>query len=176
MSDTCQRWPRIWRRCSVAPALLPQSEQTSTDKQARDLMAQSRFIRWFRELGITDVPLVGGKNASLGEMYCELMSKGIRIPNGFCGDGRGLLACLTGWWPRSADPHHPGRSRYAGSRQPRRATIQSLPASWSPVVLIASRSTPTPCSKRHRRLLRWSSQYVREKRRHKKGELCGFRC
>jgi hypothetical protein len=25
-------------------------------------------------------------------------------------------------------------------------------------------------------LLRWSSQYVREKRRHKKGELCGFRC
>jgi pyruvate,water dikinase len=46
-------------------------------------MAQSRFIRWFRELGITDVPLVGGKNASLGEMYRELASKGIRIPNGF---------------------------------------------------------------------------------------------
>jgi pyruvate,water dikinase len=46
-------------------------------------MAQPRFIRWFRELGIADVPLVGGKNASLGEMYCELAAKGIKIPNGF---------------------------------------------------------------------------------------------
>lgn len=42
-----------------------------------------RFIRWFRELGIADVGLVGGKNASLGEMYRELTPKGIRIPNGF---------------------------------------------------------------------------------------------
>ncbi len=46
-------------------------------------MAQPRFIRWFRELGIADVPLVGGKNASLGEMYRELAAKGIKIPNGF---------------------------------------------------------------------------------------------
>src|SRR6266511_2108996 len=46
-------------------------------------MAQSRFIRWFREFGIADVSLVGGKNASLGEMYRELASKGIKIPNGF---------------------------------------------------------------------------------------------
>jgi len=41
------------------------------------------YIRWFNELGIDDVPLVGGKNASLGEMYQTLTSKGIRIPNGF---------------------------------------------------------------------------------------------
>ncbi len=41
------------------------------------------FIRWFKEIGIGDVGLVGGKNASLGEMYRELASKGIRIPNGF---------------------------------------------------------------------------------------------
>ncbi len=46
-------------------------------------MTQPRFIRWFREIGIADVPLVGGKNASLGEMYGKLVSKGIRIPNGF---------------------------------------------------------------------------------------------
>jgi pyruvate,water dikinase len=45
-------------------------------------MAQ-RFIRWFAELGIADVGLVGGKNASLGEMYRELTPKGIRVPNGF---------------------------------------------------------------------------------------------
>ncbi|MCA9019220.1 MAG: phosphoenolpyruvate synthase, partial [Planctomycetaceae bacterium] len=30
-----------------------------------------------------DVPAVGGKNASLGEMYCNLSSKGISVPNGF---------------------------------------------------------------------------------------------
>ncbi|HCM68315.1 MAG TPA: phosphoenolpyruvate synthase, partial [Candidatus Kerfeldbacteria bacterium] len=42
-----------------------------------------RFILWFRELGIRDVPLVGGKNASLGEMYQKLVGKGVSIPNGF---------------------------------------------------------------------------------------------
>ncbi len=41
------------------------------------------FILWFNELGIEDVPLVGGKNASLGEMYRLLTKKGVRIPNGF---------------------------------------------------------------------------------------------
>jgi len=41
------------------------------------------YIRWFKEIGIEDVPFVGGKNASLGEMYRELTGKGIKIPNGF---------------------------------------------------------------------------------------------
>ena len=41
------------------------------------------LIRWFEELDINDVPLVGGKNASLGEMYQQLTPKGILIPNGF---------------------------------------------------------------------------------------------
>lgn len=41
------------------------------------------FIRWFAELGVADVPLVGGKNASLGEMYRELTQQGVRVPNGF---------------------------------------------------------------------------------------------
>lgn len=40
-------------------------------------------IRWFAETSITDVPLVGGKNASLGEMYRELAGQGIRVPDGF---------------------------------------------------------------------------------------------
>ncbi|RLB21192.1 MAG: phosphoenolpyruvate synthase, partial [Deltaproteobacteria bacterium] len=42
-----------------------------------------KFILWFNEIGIEDVPLVGGKNASLGEMYQKLHSKGIKVPNGF---------------------------------------------------------------------------------------------
>ncbi|MBD3310856.1 phosphoenolpyruvate synthase [Candidatus Woesearchaeota archaeon] len=41
------------------------------------------FILWFDQLGIDDVPLVGGKNASLGEMYRNLAPKGVNIPNGF---------------------------------------------------------------------------------------------
>ncbi|MBP1751413.1 MAG: phosphoenolpyruvate synthase [Geobacteraceae bacterium] len=42
-----------------------------------------RYIRWFDEIAIEDVALVGGKNASLGEMYRELTGCGVRIPNGF---------------------------------------------------------------------------------------------
>ena len=41
------------------------------------------FILWFDQVGIEDVLLVGGKNASLGEMYRHLTPKGVRIPNGF---------------------------------------------------------------------------------------------
>ena len=43
----------------------------------------AKYIRWFEEINIGDVPLVGGKNASLGEMYRELVQQGVRIPNGF---------------------------------------------------------------------------------------------
>jgi pyruvate,water dikinase len=43
----------------------------------------ARFVRWFRDIGLADVPLVGGKNASLGELYRELTPAGIRVPNGF---------------------------------------------------------------------------------------------
>ena len=41
------------------------------------------YIRWFADLGLNDVPLVGGKNASLGELYRHLSSAGVRVPNGF---------------------------------------------------------------------------------------------
>ncbi len=47
------------------------------------LERKEKFILWFDELGIEDVPLVGGKNASLGEMYRQLSSKGVKVPNGF---------------------------------------------------------------------------------------------
>ncbi len=46
-------------------------------------MSDKPFILWFKEIGIKDVPLVGGKNASLGEMYQHLSSKGVKVPNGF---------------------------------------------------------------------------------------------
>lgn len=43
----------------------------------------SKFIKFFNQVDIADVPLVGGKNASLGEMYCKLSRKGVRVPYGF---------------------------------------------------------------------------------------------
>ncbi len=43
----------------------------------------SKYIKFFNELTIKNVPQVGGKNASLGEMYRKLSSKGVRVPNGF---------------------------------------------------------------------------------------------
>lgn len=49
----------------------------------RKVTRSKRNILWFSELGIKDVPLVGGKNASLGEMYRKLGKKGVRVPNGF---------------------------------------------------------------------------------------------
>ncbi len=42
-----------------------------------------KFVLWFDQVGNDDVSLVGGKNASLGEMYTTLTSKGIKVPNGF---------------------------------------------------------------------------------------------
>jgi pyruvate,water dikinase len=41
------------------------------------------FIKWFEDITIDDVPVVGGKNASLGEMVRELAGKGVKVPGGF---------------------------------------------------------------------------------------------
>ncbi len=41
------------------------------------------MIRWFDQIGLEDVATVGGKNASLGEMFRALSPRGIRVPNGF---------------------------------------------------------------------------------------------
>lgn len=47
------------------------------------MLKSKKFTLRFEEVGIKDVPLVGGKNASLGEMIRELKGKGIRVPSGF---------------------------------------------------------------------------------------------
>jgi pyruvate,water dikinase len=46
-------------------------------------MSPSKYIHWFRDLSIGDIANVGGKNASLGEMYRELTPMGINVPDGF---------------------------------------------------------------------------------------------
>ncbi|MEA1989781.1 MAG: phosphoenolpyruvate synthase [Pseudomonadota bacterium] len=62
---------------------------------------QAKYIRFFNEIGIEDVPLVGGKNASLGEMYQELTPKGVPVPNGFAitADAYRFLLTENNLWP-----------------------------------------------------------------------------
>src|SRR5262249_31776840 len=62
----------------------------------------ARITRWFASLRLGDVPLVGGKNASLGELYGELMSAGVRVPNGFALTADAYRDTLTAAdvWPK----------------------------------------------------------------------------
>jgi pyruvate,water dikinase len=46
-------------------------------------MTKPVYVKFFEEFGIEDIPSVGGKNASLGEMYQKLSGKGVRVPNGY---------------------------------------------------------------------------------------------
>ena len=60
------------------------SHSSFSHLDAASISAASKvYIRSFSELSNSDVPLVGGKNASLGEMYNSLTPLGIRIPHGF---------------------------------------------------------------------------------------------
>lgn len=45
--------------------------------------ANAPFVRWFDSLTIADIPIAGGKNASLGELASALRPHGIRVPDGF---------------------------------------------------------------------------------------------
>ncbi len=58
-------------------------------------MRSFTFIRRFCELGIGDIPKVGGKNASLGEMYRSLSSQGVKVPNGFATSAQAYRDYLT---------------------------------------------------------------------------------
>ncbi|WP_298911366.1 phosphoenolpyruvate synthase [uncultured Nostoc sp.] len=57
---------------------------TTVSKSTLSVSAKERsLILWFDEVGIADIPVVGGKNASLGEMIQQLTPKGINVPTGF---------------------------------------------------------------------------------------------
>ncbi|MBU2733496.1 phosphoenolpyruvate synthase [Acidithiobacillus ferridurans] len=64
-----------------------------------------RYIRFFNDIRIEDVPLVGGKNASLGEMYRELSPQGVKVPNGFAitSEAYRYLLDQAGAWPALHD-------------------------------------------------------------------------
>ncbi len=59
-------------------------------------MSETGFIKWLREIRLDDVPRVGGKTASLGELYGELGAAGVRVPNGFAITATAYRALLDG--------------------------------------------------------------------------------
>ena len=59
------------------------NQTTQPRRHTLSSVAPHPFIKWFAEITIADVPLVGGKNASLGEMVRELTGKGVKVPDGF---------------------------------------------------------------------------------------------
>lgn len=65
-------------------------------------MIQKDYIRWFKDLRMTDGALVGGKTSSLGELYAVLSSEGVNVPNGFgvtAAAYRDALAGAGAWAP-----------------------------------------------------------------------------
>ncbi len=58
-------------------------ETTKTLREKPASKREARYILWFSDITIDDIPLVGGKNASLGEMARELAPRGVKVPNGF---------------------------------------------------------------------------------------------
>jgi pyruvate,water dikinase len=63
-------------------------------------MSGSAYIRWFKDIGLNDVPTVGGKTASLGELYSAVAPQGISVPNGFALTAAAYRMALleTGAW------------------------------------------------------------------------------
>ena len=58
-------------------------------------MATIDYVRWFSDIRLGDVALVGGKNASLGELYSRLSKQGVRVPNGFALTAEAYRDALT---------------------------------------------------------------------------------
>ena len=57
--------------------------QVTQREQTLQSPKEEALVLWFEDVGIADIPLVGGKNASLGEMIRQLTPKGVNVPTGF---------------------------------------------------------------------------------------------
>ncbi len=57
--------------------------QTTIDRQPLQPVKEKALVLWFEDVGIADIPFVGGKNASLGEMIQQLTPQGVNVPTGF---------------------------------------------------------------------------------------------
>ncbi|MCP5023643.1 MAG: phosphoenolpyruvate synthase [bacterium] len=82
----------------------------------------TQLILWFSEVGKDDAELVGGKGASLGELYRELVPQGVRVPNGFTTSATAYRVFLdapvpAGTWSEVGEPEGMGEVRRAALRE-----------------------------------------------------------
>ncbi|WEO78879.1 phosphoenolpyruvate synthase [Cryobacterium sp. SO2] len=75
----------------------------------------AREVVWFNTIGLTDIPQVGGKNASLGEMVRALAARGVRVPDGFATTADAYRAFIAANGLESVirdqlDAYHSGRA------------------------------------------------------------------
>src|SRR5579872_2960995 len=104
-APTRQRLNESWHHVQCCRFLIEINARSSrlaiiAPKEFR--MPADNYVRWFRELGVNDVALVGGKNASLGELYANLSTAGVRVPNGFALTAeayRDALTAANAWDP-----------------------------------------------------------------------------
>lgn len=129
-------------------------------------MTRTTLVEWFKDLRLSDVGLVGGKTASLGEMYQALAQSGVRVPNGFALTAQAYRQALddAGVWGDlhalldGLDPTDIERLRAAGAKardlvfaatgaDVLRAAIiaayRALEADYGPDVAVAVRSSAT---------------------------------
>jgi pyruvate,water dikinase len=102
-------------------------------------MPETDYIRWFRELSLTDLPLVGGKNVSLGEMFQQLTPLGVRVPDGFAVTAPANKDALNAAdaWPElhrlldKLDKTDVTALAKVGTRARRSSTARPCPRRWS---------------------------------------------
>ncbi len=89
----------------------------------------------FEHLRMHDVEVVGGKNASLGEMISQLAATGVRVPGGFATTAHAFRQFLqhggrsTRWTPTTSTPWPPPARRSASGLSMRRSRPTSKPQS-----------------------------------------------
>ncbi len=106
------------------PATMAFSVRRGSYRKVAMTDAPYQYIRFFRDIDIDDVPLVGGKNAALGEMYRALTPQGVKVPNGFAITAeayRYMLDQAGAWAPLRAaldglDPSNAEELRSRGAR------------------------------------------------------------
>jgi pyruvate, water dikinase len=96
-------------------------------------MTGSSYVRWFKDIGLNDVALVGGKTASLGELYSALSSRGVKVPNGFALTAAAYRYALT-----AADAWDRLRALLTGVNKKRIADLANRAATARAIVYAAT--------------------------------------
>jgi pyruvate,water dikinase len=89
---------------------------------------ESGYVRWFKDIRLDEVASVGGKNASLGELYSTLSGQGIKVPNGFVLTAPAYRDALTkaNAWQKLHHLLDPMDKRHIGSLRKRAAEARNI--------------------------------------------------